>query len=104
MVPVEGPSQDASSPGYVIIDEAGGVTAVSASPTENVVAVGYRSGTVSVWLAAPSLTSDSTFEVFDFEAHRGSAISQLKFGPDGKTLITSDAIGVQFGWVSEPAK
>jgi serine/threonine protein kinase/WD40 repeat protein len=76
------------------------VTAIAASSTENLLAIGTQSGTISLWLMAPSLDKKEAFEIYDFDDHRGSPIRSLAFGADGNTLISADSRGRQYAWLS----
>lgn len=111
---------------YEVREDLGRIAKLAASPTENLLAIGTQSGTVSLWLIAPSLeaTMDlgddmtnggedgittrpvrspveiSAYEVHDFEDHRGSEITTLRFSADGETLLSGDRNGYQHLWLS----
>jgi serine/threonine protein kinase/WD40 repeat protein len=100
------PKDGATDPkgGFFVLPDVGQVTAIAASPTENLLAVGTKSGTVSLWLLTPSLDlreKKEAYEVFDFEDHRGSPVRDLAFDQKGLTLFSTDDQGRQYAWLSE---
>jgi len=93
-------SQD--HPNAVELPNIGDVTVVATSPSENLIAVGTRSGTVSIWLLAPTLDNTESYEIFGIEDHRGSPIVSLVFDKQSNTLVTTDESGRQFAFTSKP--
>ena len=80
------------------------LTALATSPTDSVLVVGDRSGTVSVWYSAASLDG-KLHQLFTLEGHRGAKIESLTFTPDGTTLISTDDQLRVFAWLSnDPSK
>jgi WD40 repeat protein len=65
---------------------------------ESVVAIGDRTGTLSVEYIAPSF--ETRARIFDLEGHLGGSIRTLKFTRDGRTLMSSDAQRRLYGWLS----
>ncbi|MEM6688649.1 MAG: hypothetical protein AAF664_04425, partial [Planctomycetota bacterium] len=100
-VPVDSDADSsAESQPLTEIEGQGQITAVAASPTENLLVIGYSTGGVGVWTAAPSLSSDA-YEVYDFEEHAGSSIKNLGFDSNGDVMVSVDEAGRAYSWISK---
>lgn len=75
------------------------VTRIAGSAENNLLAIADSDGAVSVWFVAPSV-DERAFELLAIDRHRGQSVTQLSFSADGGSLISGDAGGRQYIWLS----
>lgn len=72
---------------------------VEFSPTEGLLAIGGQ-GSLAIYFVAPTL-GEFGQELFSLPGHAGAQVGQLRFTPDGHSLLSADSSNRLIGWISK---